>query len=63
MKMPLGYCSGMARGGRPIQRASARKYLWSFVGEVNKSSRPDMARALASAEPHFLCATDQPEDS
>jgi hypothetical protein len=60
MKMPLGYCSGVSRSGRPIQRASARKYLWSFVGEVNKSSRPDMARALASAEPHFLCATDQP---
>lgn len=60
MKMPLGYCSGMARGARPIQRASARKYLWSFVGEVNKSSRPDMARALASVGPHFLRATDQP---
>lgn len=61
MKMPLGYCNGMARGGRSIRRASERKYLWSFVGEVNKSSRPDMARALASAEPHFLYATDQPK--
>ena len=60
MKMPLGYCSGMARGGRPIQRASARKYLWSFVGEVNKSSRPDMAKALAAAGPHFLRPTDRP---
>ncbi len=60
MKMPLGYCSGTARGGRPIQRASARKYLWSFVGGVNKSSRPDMAKALAAVGPHFLRDTDQP---
>jgi hypothetical protein len=58
MKLPIGYCSGMSRAGRRIASATERKYLWSFVGQVAKSSRPDMAKALSGVEPHFLFSTD-----
>lgn len=58
MKLPLGYNSGMSRAGRAIERASQRKYLWSFAGQVGKSSRPDMAKNFLSIEPHFLFSTD-----
>ncbi len=58
MKLPIGYCSGMARAGRRIVPASERKYLWSFVGQAAKSTRPDMAKALSGVEPHFLFSTD-----
>ena len=58
MKLPLGYLPGTARGARPIEPATARKYLWSFVGQLSKSSRPDMAKALLPVEPHFLFSTD-----
>jgi len=58
MALPLGYSNGMARGGRAIGRATTRKYVWSFVGQANKSSRPDVARGLATIEPHFMYSTD-----
>src|ERR1700742_41281 len=58
MKMPLGYSSGMGRAGRELERASQRKYVWSFAGQVGKSSRPDMAKALLPVTPYFLSATD-----
>jgi hypothetical protein len=57
-KLPLGYGKGMARGGRPIQPAARRRYVWSFIGHAGKSTRPDAVRALASIEPHFLFSTD-----
>jgi hypothetical protein len=57
-KMPLGYSNGMGRAGRSIGCASQRKYVWSFAGQLMKSSRPDMAKALLSTEPHFLAGTD-----
>ena len=34
--------------------ASRRKYLWSFDGELQKSSRLDAVKALRHIEPHFL---------
>jgi hypothetical protein len=58
MKLPIGYCSGMSRAGRVITPATERRYLWSFVGQIGKSSRPDMAKALLRVEPHFLFSTD-----
>jgi hypothetical protein len=58
MRLPIGYCSGMSRAGRRIEAATQRRYLWSFVGQAAKSSRPDMAKALSGVEPHFLFATD-----
>lgn len=58
MALPLGYSNGMARAGRQIRRATDRKYVWSFVGQANKSSRPDAVRQLASIEPHFMFSND-----
>lgn len=56
--LPLGYGwnPAMLEGGtRP---SLERRYVWSFLGQVNKSSRVEMARELARVEPHFLFATD-----
>lgn len=52
-KMPLGYCNGVPRRGQLIP-AAQRNYVWSFAGHVDKSSRPEMAEALARVEPHYL---------
>ncbi len=57
-KMPLGYSNGMGRAGRAVERASQRKYVWSFAGQLAKSSRPDMAKALLPIKPYFLAGTD-----
>lgn len=57
MSMPLGYAAGTKRAA-PFEPASQRKYLWSFIGHLEKSSRPDMVKALSRLEPHFLFATD-----
>jgi hypothetical protein len=56
--LPLGYSVGVERGREVIVPASKRRYVWSFLGQVNKSSRPDMAHALAKIAPNFLFATD-----
>jgi hypothetical protein len=57
MRMPLGYSNGL-RQPEKLERASHRKYVWSFVGHLDKTSRPDMAKMLSRLEPHFLYATD-----
>ena len=57
-KMPLGYSNGMGRAGRAIEPASTRKYVWSFAGQIAKSSRPDMVKALLPVKPYFLSGTD-----
>lgn len=59
MKMPLGYTNGTGKAGGTISKATERTFLWSFVGDVNKSTRPDVARELASIEPHFLFSTSR----
>jgi len=60
MKLPLGYTSeALSNDSSPPIPASRRKYVWSFLGEVNKSSRPDMARELSRVEPHFFYPTDR----
>lgn len=56
--LPLGYNDGMARCGRPLQPATRRRYVWSFLGAASKSTRPDAVRALAPVEPHFLFSTE-----
>jgi hypothetical protein len=58
MKLPVGYTCG-TRGNGITAPATQRKYLWSFLGDVNKSSRLDMARELLRVEPHFLFPTDK----
>ena len=59
MKMPLGYSNSMAHIGHSIERATKRKYLWSFIGQAGKSSRPDVAKALSIVEPHFMFSTTE----
>jgi hypothetical protein len=56
--LPLGYSNGVECGREPMVAASKRRYVWSFLGQVNKSSRPDMAHGLAKVAPNFLFATD-----
>ncbi len=51
-KMPLGYSNGMGRAGRAFEPASRRKYVWSFAGQMAKSSRPDMVKALLPVSSH-----------
>lgn len=57
MTLPLGYPDSDVPAKRN-QPASLRPYLWSFLGEANKASRPDMLRALKSVEPQFTFVTD-----
>jgi hypothetical protein len=58
MFLPLGYNNGVERNREPLTAASRRRYVWSFLGQMNKSSRPDMAHGLAKVAPNFLFATD-----
>lgn len=57
--LPQGYAEGMDHR-LEIPRASERPYIWSAVGALTKSSRPDLLRAFATVEPHFVFATDRP---
>ncbi len=56
--LPLGYNAGFDMT-LPIPAASSRRFIWSFAGQIGKSSRPDAIRALSKAEPHFVFATDE----
>jgi hypothetical protein len=56
--LPYGYPSGFDRSPH-VLKASDRPFAWSFTGAIRKSSRPDMARALAKVEPHYLYITDR----
>jgi hypothetical protein len=60
MKMPLGYTTGIGRGDTVLLPAMQRKYVWSFVGQTEKATRPDAMHALADIAPHFLFSTDSP---
>jgi hypothetical protein len=57
--LPLGYTANLKLPDAPVKRSTERQYAWSFLGQVNKASRPDMARELARIEPHLLFATDK----
>lgn len=58
--IPLGYRE--APPSLELRLAGARRYVWSFSGEVNKSSRPDMLAALARLQPSFLVRSDKHAD-
>ncbi len=58
MRFPLGYTAGLDRTREVIKKASERRYVWSFLGQMSKSSRPDMAHNLAKVAPNFCFATD-----
>jgi len=57
MPIPLGYLNGLGRKGEP-KPASQRKYAWSMLGQINKSTRPDALNALLHVEPGFWYASD-----
>ena len=57
LSIPLGYGNGLARMGEP-KRASQRSYVWSMLGQMNKSTRPDALKALISIKPNFWFAAD-----
>ena len=54
MVIPAGYWKPARPELKAFTLASQRKYLWSFDGELQKSSRIDAVRALRNIEPHFL---------
>lgn len=58
--LPLGYQNGVRGGSEDITPASSREFVWSMVGDCQKSSRPDAVRALSRVEPYFLRAFDRP---
>ncbi|MBV8673440.1 MAG: hypothetical protein JOZ33_08400 [Acidobacteriaceae bacterium] len=55
---PLGFTAGLPRPLPPIKRATEREYVWSFLGQTNKSSRPDMVTSLLRVQPHLFFSTD-----
>ena len=57
MPVPLGYVNGRGRQSEP-KPASQRKYVWSMLGMINKSTRPDAVRALLPVEPVYWYASD-----
>jgi hypothetical protein len=57
MPLPLGYGKGLGRQETP-KPASRRKYVWTMLGQINKSSRPDAVQALLPIQPNFWYASD-----
>jgi hypothetical protein len=58
MTLPLGYTIGTRLDGA-IPPLQSRRFIWTLLGECNKSSRPDAVRALSHIEPHFFYSTDR----
>jgi len=57
LPLPLGYASGLGLKSQP-KPASQRQYIWSMLGQINKSTRPDALRALLRLEPGYWYASD-----
>jgi hypothetical protein len=57
MQLPLGFSQGLL-GGMSERSAAERPFLWSFLGEGGKTTRPDMLKALANVGPSFVQITD-----
>ena len=58
LQLPLGYSAGLSLN--PVQiEASRRAYLWSFLGEARKSSRPELTTAFLPLVPYFAHFTDR----
>ncbi len=60
MGLPLGYYKSRPHAIE-ISAATARKYAWCFLGQLNKASRLEMARAFSSIGPNLVHATDSPQ--
>ena len=57
MLLPLG--SYIKEPPPNVMPVSDRRYAWSFIGDAEKVSRPDMVRAFSSLEPH-ICFSSTP---
>jgi hypothetical protein len=55
--LPLGYKSGF-RIDAVHKSARERSYLWSFMGEQNRPTRPQMLDALEILEPSYVHVSD-----
>ncbi len=53
--LPLG--SSVPNTIKEVVPASERRYVWSFVGDAGKSSRPEMVRGMSHIEPHLCFST------
>jgi hypothetical protein len=58
MQLPLGYSQGLM-GGMSERSSAERPFLWSFLGQGEKATRPDMLKALANIGPSFVHLTDR----
>jgi len=58
MQLPLGFYYGHL-GGMSERSATERPFLWSFLGQGGKATRPDMLKALADIGPSFVHITDR----
>ena len=59
MQLPLGFFTHGLLGGMSDRRAAERPFLWSFLGQGGKTTRPDMLKALANIGPSFVHITDR----
>jgi hypothetical protein len=57
LTIPLGYSNGVS--GREARPITERKYVWSFAGEAQRSSRPEMLASLKAVTPHCFHSTDR----
>ncbi|HEY0794308.1 MAG TPA: hypothetical protein VGD64_00870, partial [Acidisarcina sp.] len=56
-QIPTGYNTGF--GGLQSEKiASKRQYVWSFLGEAGKSTRPECLRSLMLVTPNYWYASD-----
>lgn len=58
LQLPLGYTNGFTHEAieSDIDR---RLYVWSFLGDAGKSSRPEMIEALRPMTPNYVHTTEQ----
>jgi hypothetical protein len=56
--VPLGYSNGHSRPSTMIP-ASSRHYVWSFAGETERASRPEMVSALSEIVPSLCHSTGE----
>jgi hypothetical protein len=54
--IPNGYFKARKAAAAP-PASTERKYVWSFVGELNKATRPDMVHALLPLAPSIMIST------
>lgn len=57
MQLPVGYNPGFREQstGKP---ASQREYVWSFLGQINKSTRPECVQNLLRIKPNLWYSSD-----